>query len=187
MITDIEHLMESKDLSFSNASENVYAKWNKNFVTHSSFWIDSGLSGPKIFIDNSITIYKKMVLKIQLIVLVVIIGFWNFSNYLKVFQSDYSQEITLIFKTAAAISIIISLYWLYQIKKTKLQTSYSFLFTKSVLPSALMIGVLGLLLPEGSSLVLAFIVFIVFGLGSDWLLYKNHMKSVSLYSSISSS
>ena len=182
MITDIEHLMKSKDLSFSNASENVFAKWNKNFVTRSSFWIGLAFSGPKIFIDNSITIYKKMVFKIQLIAFVVIIGFGNFSNYFKVLQSDYSQEITLIFKTAAVISIIISLYWLYQIKKTKLQTSYSFLFTRSVLPSALMFGVLGLLFPEGNSMILAFIVF---GLGSGWLLYKNHMKSVSLYSSIS--
>lgn len=184
MVTDIEQLMELKDQSFSKASENVFAKWNKNFVTRSSFWIGSGFSGPKIFIDNSITIYKKMVFKIQLIAFTVIIGFGNFSNYFKILQSDYSQEITLVFKTAAAISMPLLLYWFYQIKKTKLQTSYSFLFTRSVLISALMFGVLGLLLSEGNSMILAFIVF---GLWSGWLLYKNHMKSVSNYSLLAKS
>ncbi len=184
MVTDIEQLIELKDQSFSNASENVFAKWNKNFVTRSSFWIGSGFSGPKIFIDNSITIYKKMVFKIQLIAFVVIIGFGNFSNYFKVLQSNYSQEITLVFKTTASISMILLLYWFYQIKKTKLQTSYSFLFTRSVLFSVLMFGVLGLLLSEGNSMILAFIVF---GLWSGWLLYKNHMKSVSNYSLLAKS
>lgn len=184
MVTDIEQLMELKDQSFSKASENVFAKWNKNFVTRSSFWIGSGFSGPKIFIDNSITIYKKMIFKIQLIAFTVIIGFGNFSNYFKILQSDYSQEITLVFKTAAAISMPLLLYWFYQIKKTKLQTSYSFLFTRSVLISALMFGVLGLLLSEGNSMILAFIVF---GLWSGWLLYKNHMKSVSNYSLLAKS
>lgn len=179
MVTDIEQLMESKNLSFLNASENVFTKWNENFVTRSSFWIGLVYSGPKIFIDNSVIIYKKMVLKIQLIAFVVIIGFGNFSNYFKVLQSDYSQEITLLFKIIAVFSMVIVLYWFYQIKKTKLQTSYSFLFTRNALPSALVFGTLGLLFSESNSMILAFIIF---GLWSGWVLFKHHVKSVSNYS-----
>jgi len=179
MVTDIEQLMESKNLSFLNASENVFTKWNENFVTRSSFWIGLVYSGPKIFIDNSVIIYKKMVLKIQLIAFVVIIGFGNFSNYFKVLQSDYSQEITLLFKIIAVFSMVIVLYWFYQIKKTKLQTSYSFLFTRNALPSALVFGTLGLLFSENNSMILAFIIF---GLWSGWVLFKHHVKSVSNYS-----
>lgn len=179
MVTDIEQLMESKNLSFLNASENVFTKWNENFVTRSSFWIGLVYSGPKIFIDNSVIIYKKMVLKIQLIAFVVIIGFGNFSNYFKVLQSDYSQEITLLFKIIAVFSMVIVLYWFYQIKKTKLQTSYSFLFTRNALPSALVFGTLGLLFSESNSMKLAFIIF---GLWSGWVLFKHHVKSVSNYS-----
>ena len=120
-----------------------------------------------------------MVLKIQLIAFVVIIGFGNFSNYFKVLQSDYSQEITLLFKIIAVFSMVIVLYWFYQIKKTKLQTSYSFLFTRNALPSALVFGTLGLLFSESNSMILAFIIF---GLWSGWVLFKHHVKSVSNYS-----
>ena len=184
MITDIEHLMESTDLSFSYASENVFAKWNKNFVTRSSLWIGSGFSGPKIFIDNSVPLYKKMVMKIQYIAFAVTIGLGTIFNHFKILWSDYSQEITLIFKTTAVISLTILLYWFYQIKKTKLQSSYSFLFTRSILLGSLTFGILSLTLFKEKLFIYAFIIF---GLWSGWLLYKNHMKSISLYSSISSS
>lgn len=176
--SDIEQMMETRGLSFENASDIVFLKWNRNFVSRSNIWIGLIYSGPKIFIDHSVIIYKKFILKIQLIVFAVIIGLGKIFVHFNTLWINYEQQLTYFFKTIAAIILIVVLYWFYQIRKTKLNTSYSFLFTRNILPFGLFFGTMSLL-SEGNLMLLTFIIYSSW---SGWKLFKHHIKSISLYS-----
>ena len=95
MVTDIEHLMNSKNISFEEASNQVYLKWNRSFYSKSSLWIGLAYSGPKLFIDNCVTIYKRIILKTQLYTFAIIYGLGYFFKYFKISELYYNQEIVI--------------------------------------------------------------------------------------------
>ncbi len=185
MVTDIEEKMISKQLSFKDAFEIVYLKWNKNFIPKSNFFIGSGYTGPKIFIDNCFTIYKKIILKIQFFSFLLFYGLDYFLKQIAFPLSNYNKEINIAYKTTIIISVIVMLYWFFQIKRSKRQSSFSFLFIRQIIPVTLIFALLGILMQDAFSLGKLVSIFLLFGLWSGSQLYKNHIKSVSLYSSIS--
>jgi len=185
IVTDIEHLINTKNLSFEKASKQVYIKWNPNFYSTSSFWIGLAYSGPKIFIDNCVRIYKNSIIKVLFLTFIFVYAIDYLLNHISFFQINSSKLISIANYTLILLNISIILYWYYKIKRTKQKTSFSFLFVRQVLPSILMLLLFGLLNLVTSNYKLIIIATFISSIWSGWIFYKNHLKSVSRYSSIS--
>ena len=190
--TDIEEKMISKQLSFEDASKIVYSKWNSSFHSHSSFWLGIAYSGPKIFINHCVSILKKTIYRIQFIIIAVLFIVYHILKNIGFKEFNYNEEVIYSLYSLAAFNLIFVFYWFFQIKKTKLQTSYSYLFIRQVIPTVLIFLLLAILYGFDQNEIIYtgsfHILFVfIFSVWSGRQLYKNHMKSVSLYSSISSS
>jgi len=185
--SDIEQMMGSRGLSFKDASEIVFLKWSKNFVTRSNFFIGSHYSGPKIFIDNCFSIYKKLIFQIQFISFVFIIGLSYLLKYFNITGIYYNANFILALRTSFALGMIILLYWFIQIKRKKLQTSYSFLYLKKIFPFVMILLTLGIFSESISGFLKLPMIVLIYGLWSGWILYKNHIKTVSNYSLLAKS
>jgi hypothetical protein len=185
MITDIEKIINSEELSFQEAFNKVKVKWIRSFVDESSLWFGPAENGPKIFVDNYVRIYKSYILKILILTLIIVYSMDYLLNHFFVFQINYDKEVLIVLYSTVLLNISIILYWYLQIKKTKLQTSFSFIFAKKVLPIVLVLLFLVGFLDVSMHYYRLIIISFIYSLWSGWLLYKNHIKSVSLYSSIS--
>ena len=185
MITDIEKIINSEELSFQEAFNKVKVKWIRSFVDESSLWFGPAENGPKIFVDNYVRIYKSYILKILIPTLIIVYSMDYLLNHFFVFQINYDKEVLIVLYSTVLLNISIILYWYLQIKKTKLQTSFSFIFAKKVLPIVLVLLFLVGFLDVSMHYYRLIIISFIYSLWSGWLLYKNHIKSVSLYSSIS--
>jgi hypothetical protein len=185
MITDIEKIINSEELSFQKAFNKVKVKWIRSFVDESSLWFGPAENGPKIFVDNYVRIYKSYILKILILTLIIVYSMDYLLNHFFVFQNNYDKEVLIVLYSTVLLNISIILYWYLQIKKTKLQTSFSFIFAKKVLPIVLVLLFLVGFLDVSMHYYRLIIISFIYSLWSGWLLYKNHIKSVSLYSSIS--
>jgi len=185
MVTDIEKFMNLEELSFQEAFNKVKVKWIRSFVDESSLWFGPAENGPKIFVDNYVRIYKSYILKILIPTLIIVYSMDYLFNHFFVFQFNYDKEVLIVLYTTVLLNIGIILYWYFQIKKTKLQTSFSFIFAKKVLPIVLVLLYLVGFLHVSMHYYRLIIIGFIFSIWSGSQLYKNHIKSVSLYSSIS--
>ena len=142
MVTDIEKIINSEELSFREAFNKVKVKWIRNFVEESSLWFGPAENGPKIFVDNYVRIYKSYILKILIPTLIIVYSMDYLFNHFFAFQFNNDKEALAVLYTTVLLNIGIILYWYFQIKKTKQQTSFSFIFVRKVLPIVLVLVIL---------------------------------------------
>lgn len=186
--SDVEEIMNTKKLSFVEASRSVYLKWNVHLQNHSSFWLGIAYSGPKLFINRCVSILKRTIYRVQFIIIAVLFITYHILKNIGFREYNYNEEIIYSLYGLATINLIFIFYWFFQIKKTKLQTSYSYLFIRQVLPTVLIFLLLAILYDFDQNAIIntrsyCIISVFAFSMWSGNQLYKNHLKSVSKYAS----
>ena len=185
IVTDIEHLINSKNLSFEEASNKVYFRWNRNFCSRSSLWIGLAFNGPKVIIDKVESLFKKLILKSQLVTMIIIYISSYILENISMNGMEYISEMKPLIDISMVINLICIFYWFFKIQKTNLKTCYSYLFKINLLPTVLIFVLISTIFGVGGNSLNSFRVVILFSsLWSGRQLYKNHMKNISLYSSL---
>jgi len=136
MANSIENNIE-KGKPFEAAFILEKQKWNKELKQYSSLWIGLVWNGPKIMMKQCEKYVKKMYFNIvwksalSTILLIVLIKISNLENRPNIFIYAFS-----IFYFLIAGALILSIF---QVIKTKKQSTYRYLFKKNAFPTALML------------------------------------------------
>lgn len=185
--TDIENLMEI--ISFEEAFEKVKLKWKKNFVNRSSFWLGITNSGPSVFIDKCIRIYKPLWFKSLLLIAVFIAVFYSLNNILDYSLVGYENYVSLIISIGFVFYIGLIIFWYIRMKMKKENTTYSYLFYKQIMPNLFSALILNpyihnsYITREHKFSFIMFtglFIFFLIALGGKYF-YKKHSEIVSNY------
>lgn len=184
--TDVETTMDENQLDFKEAFESVKLKWNKAFSYKWTYWLGSSNGGSKLFIDNCLKIYKPLVFKGILLVIVIISTFYGSTKIYNINIIQYKQFINLVYILFSIIYLGFNLFWYFQLKKATIKSTYSYLFNKQVFPiifQVLFLFVIDSFNNQGEFkysklLILSSLISVLF-IGHYF--YKNHLKVVSSY------
>lgn len=180
--TDIENLIESKNYSFEDAFNEVKDKWRNSFKKESSMVLGPIYDRPSIFIKKCLKIYKPYI-KIGF-ALILICGLL----YKFLFKNSYFFIVTFtyLFIVFSFVYTWFLCYWFFEIRKTKLKTSYSFLFNTQILPNLFIMVLIfnnmrGNFLLRFDSFDFTFFSILILTFYAGFVFYKNHLKAVSTY------
>ncbi|MBL4746062.1 MAG: hypothetical protein JKY08_06815 [Flavobacteriaceae bacterium] len=180
MLLDIEHQMMDEKISFDDAFKNTRNKWGKQLCNSSSFWIGVIFSGPKIFIDKCAKLQKRFFLMNVVTSLLVM-------SFMLLFTPVLEMELMrIIFYPMTLFCIGSLLYWGYKMIKTKIKSSFAYLFYRQVIPGVFIILLFLLQFINSSVMTLDYSSFyylvLLFNLFyQGFYLFKNHQKEVSQY------
>lgn len=182
--SDIETKMTEEAFSFSDAFEEVKLEWNTTFSYKWSYWLGISNGGSKLFIDHCLRIYKPLLLK-NILGIVLCIGlFYGSTTFLKIELNNYASILKSIYLGFGILFPAGLIYWKNRIKKMNVKSTYSYLFNKQIFPNIFMV-LLFLLqsqTKEGfDNLVYVYFIFIVFTMLMGFYFYQNHLKVVSNY------
>jgi hypothetical protein len=127
--SEIEQAMDDKKLQFEDALQTAFSNWEGQLHTSTSFWISGGKSVPKIIIQKSLQMIKRIFLMtfgcgIVIAALVTLL-----------FKSNPQQEVVLILniilQAAGVLGILIVIYFKYRLWQSKQKSTYSFLFNRN--------------------------------------------------------
>lgn len=186
--TDIEYLMGNNDFSFESAFKEVTIKWNKSFKSTSS-WLLSNIDGPKMLIKKCVKIYKPLFVK-SLLLLILFIALGSFmNNSIEYSLTNYKNIIFQLISIALILYCGIILFWYIKIRLAKINTTFSFLFRKRIIPNLFSVVIFmphlnGSYITRENKLnlimfTMLFVYFLTF-LGARYF-YKKHLKVVSNY------
>ena len=181
--TDIENIMTENKVDFNNAFEDVKLKWDKTFTYKWTFWLGISNGGSKLFIDHCLEIYKPLSLKIIISILIFTSSFYWF---IKSYNIELITYKSIIHKASIAFSVIFALiiyYWIFSIKRTKLKSTFSYLFTKHIAPTLFSVFIFLVLDEFNNQQEFKFIKVLMFSsfvaiLWMGNIFYKNHLKAV---------
>ena len=125
MVTATENYMD-KSFSFEEASKMVAEDWLPELRSHHSYWIGLLWTGPKILIDKTVQHTKKAYLNILLITLPFSLLFLFVSDSL--FSTTMVAIINSFVGIMFGIILLFLLYFHFQMEKTKIHSTYRFLF-----------------------------------------------------------
>ena len=178
--TEIEMLMQN-NYSFDEACSTIETKWNHELKETSSYLIGLAYVKPKPIVKKTVGFMKKYIYGIWgLFVLnVVAIGF-----ALKI-TLPHANFIDLICKIVAVISALVILRNYYQIHKSRIKTSYKFIYQSQILPGLLFVVILGsgVVNQNGNIevLKLIFLSHLLITIPISFKLTKSHLKAIKQY------
>jgi hypothetical protein len=129
MVTGAEAAME-KGASFHEVTDKLFKEWQPELNNHSNFWIGLMWSGPKILIGKAVYYTKKGTIRTLLIALPIILLIYVLAKFF------YSNDAATFLNTALGLiqiaMYLLGIYFHIEIKKTKQQSTFSFLFKINV-------------------------------------------------------
>lgn len=187
IISDIEFLIENKNISFEVASKEVSEKWNKILKRSSSFWLGLGNYGPDILIKKCLKIYKPLFLKSILVILIVMAVAFGFKEKFNYSLASYKNDILLFISLGWLIYVGYIIYWYFRMKKGKVNSSYSFLFYKQIAPTIFSAIIFSPFINDNyftkenefSYLMLVMLLVFFTSFLNGRFLYKKHLEAVS--------
>ncbi len=189
IITDISEIMQVQNLSFGEAWKIVQQKWKPSFEKKSSWWLGLATYKPAVLIDKSVRIYKPLYRKYILLMMslsaVTTIILYNFTTTISSFKNLIENGISI----GILLYTVQMLFWAISIKKTKVKSSYSFLFYRQILPYQLFAILFNPFVSNlyfnsknefsFGSLVILY-SFILSAIGGRYL-YKKHIETITNY------
>ena len=127
--SEIEQAMDDKEKQFEDALQTAFSNWEEQLHASTSFWINGGKSVPKIIIQKSLQMIKRIFL--------MAFGFGIVSAALVtlLFKSYPQYEVVLILNTvlqaAGVIGILMLIYFKYRLWQSKQKSTYSLLFNRN--------------------------------------------------------
>ena len=192
LISNVEFLIEYRNISFKNAFDDVKLKWNKSLKSTSSFWLGLAHHGPSIFIDKCLRIYKPFLFKSILLTIVLICVIYGLKESFGFSLIPYKENITLFISVSQTIYIVFAIYGYVRMKIKKINSTFSFLYYKQMFPNLFLAIIYHPLVnnsyfTNGNDfgypwLVLLFIFFTT-ALGGRYL-FKKHLEAISRHKSI---
>ena len=187
--SDIEVLIEEKQCDFNIAFDKVKIKWKSNLRTSSSFLLGSTNSGPKVFINKCVKIYKPLFVKTLLLVMLFIALGYIINNSLEYSLASHRNVIFKLIATALTLYSGIILFWYVKIRLGKNNTTFSYLFRKQIIPNLFSVFIFmpylndSYITRENKLSLIMFTMLFVFFLTflKARYFYKNHLKVVSNY------
>ena len=177
---EIEMLMQN-NYSFDEACNTIETKWNNELRETSSYMLGLAYVKPKPIIKKTVSFMKKYIYGIWgLFVLnMIAIGF-----ALKITLS-HASFIDLTCKIIAAISALVILANYYQIHKSRIKTTYKFVYQSQILPGLLFVVILGfgIINQNGNIevLKLIFLSHLLITIPISFKLTKSHLKAIKQY------
>lgn len=182
MISDIESEMETNQILFDDAFDKTIVKWKSSFLETSSFWLGLAVMRPKIIISKLTSTLKPLLFKLFIsTILITVFLFVVDRSFLKINLNNYKENILVIIYVFAALNTLMLAYWAVLMYRSKIKTSFSFLYYRQVLVCCLypLFITDTFLLKEGSInfISLSFIVYTVFNSLMGRELFKAHFKT----------
>jgi len=131
--SDIEAKMSTLNLDFESAFKEVKEKWKSNFENSISFLIGPIIGGSKLYVDKCVRIYKPVLLKCILGIVLFILCFYSFKNLLKIEMDAIYPVLKISFLIMLVGFPFLFLFWRHKIKSSKLKSTFSHLFNKLIL------------------------------------------------------
>lgn len=184
--SDIETKMETSNVNFEKAFEEVKEKWNKNFSYKWTFWLGIANGGSKLFINHCIKIYKPLLFRSIIILSAFLISLYLILKYFHIQLANFYSIYNIVIAVTFTLFISSLLCWRYRIKKLSYKTTYSYLFNKQVFSNIfLSLFLVAEILKNNSDnfgfLNIIFLASIQSVLFMGYKLYKNHLKAISSY------
>jgi hypothetical protein len=127
--SEIEVIINEDGFLFETAFKEVFEKWKPQLRPSSSFWVGIIYSAPKIVLDKWVSITKQQQLKSLFIA---IIPALIFTIFLKSNVEKYNYSIFASFlKTISLVTSLLIAIAKIMIWKSKIKTSFGFIFNKS--------------------------------------------------------
>jgi len=146
MAVSIENYLE-KGFSFKEALDIVSEDWLPELRSHQSYWLGVIHSGPKLMIDKSVRIIKKVYLKSAISASIVAVFFYSFMH---VFPSDsYVMILKVGFGGLLLFGALLYIYCLVQTHIKQLKTTYSFLIKLNLIPYLISVLTINPFVSEG--------------------------------------
>jgi len=133
--SDIETRITEKSISFSEAFDEVKLQWSKTFSYKWSFWLGVSNGGSKLFIDHCLKIYKPILIKAGATLLLFLTLTLFFYKQIKVDFAPFQTFAKYLFLVFSIIYITLIYYWKYKISLAGKNTTYYFLYKKTVMPN----------------------------------------------------
>ncbi|PCH78353.1 MAG: hypothetical protein COB98_00920 [Flavobacteriaceae bacterium] len=186
LLMDIEAEMKSKNLLFDIAFENVCLKWKESMKSTDSHWVGKGHFAPKIIIDKSVQILKKYYTILLVMMLVSALIIYIVLGYLNTIIVTYVSFFDTAIKVAVSGATFLGGYWIYKMNKSKVKSSFSFMFSKVFFPFILLnISILSNdFFTESLNVSFLSILILVCAIQSFIFLFNlwyQHNKQVSIY------
>ena len=184
--SDVENEINKDNTSFNVAFERVKLKWKKSFTFESSALISIFHYRPLIFINRCLKINNPYFKKTMMIVILSTFIFnfiqKNFVNNLEIINVVITYGVIM----TSIVYTWFVLYWYFKIKKTKLKTSYSFLFKTQILPGLIVLTFFFTNFEkesffEFSSFKNLILILNILSIYLGYVFYNNHKISVSNY------
>ena len=135
IILDVENLLDEKQLAFNEAFDEVKLKWRSSFKNESSALLSIFHYRPSIFINRCLKIYKPYYKRGTLKMILSMFAFALLQKFVFQKVEIANSVLTYLLVFVALIHTWFVLYWYFKIKKTKLKTTYSFLYNTQVISS----------------------------------------------------
>lgn len=136
-----------KGFSFEDGFAKVSEEWYPELQNHQSYWLGVIHSGPKLMIDKSVRIIKKVYLKSAISAGIVAVFFYSF---MQVFPSDsYVMILKVGFGGLLLFGALLYIYCLVQTHIKQLKTTYSFLIKLNLIPYLISVLTINPFVSEG--------------------------------------
>ena len=180
--SDIENLMLQNELTFEDAFISVKLKWKESFALKSSLWLGLMHDGSKLFIDNCVKIYRPLAIKSVVFILVSLSLFYGSIHFFEMDLNNFKDTVNKTYALFVILNVSFVLFWHFQLKKTTIKSSYSYLFNKKIFLGIFFL--VFILFDKNKSInnlkiLYGFIVIPDFFIG--YYLFKQHLKIVSNY------
>ncbi len=184
--SDIETKMEISSVDFETAFDIVKEKWNKNFSYKWSYWLGISNGGSKLFIDYCLRIYKPILFKSLLGLLIIPLCFYWFVGSSNLILLQYKFIINTFFNLFSVLYLLLLLFGNFQLKKTNFNSTYSYLFKKQVYSNLFLVFLFAVNSSFNSQEEFKYSKIIIFSslisiLIMGFILYNNHFKAISNY------
>lgn len=181
LVTDVENLMDN-NMSFEEAFKTASLKWRNQLRLSSSYLLGFIYDRPKIVINKA----KKECLFWALYNMVTAFILVALSFRFKSIVENTSKFLEFSLFVLAVLCSIAHLYMYFEMKRTKMKTTFLFLFEKQVLQSTFLVAINCLLIDFNTNskvdiftFLSAIVVFplTIFG----FKLYKKHIKTTKKF------
>lgn len=182
--SDIENIMTENNISFNDALDEIRIKWNKTFTYKWTFWLGVSNGGSKLFIDHCLKIYKPLWFKSILGIIAFIGVFYGIVELLNIDLNTHFYFFKILFLFVASVFPILLIYWRNQLKKAKMDSTYSYLYSKQIFPNIFIVflfivQIMNINTFSNFTFVYLATLFSLILMGYSF--YKNHLKAISNY------
>lgn len=184
--SDVEHEMTENKVSFIEAFDEVKIKWSETFAYKWTFWLGISNGGSKLFIDHCLKIYKPLFFKSILGIIAFIAVFYGVAAIFNIDLDANYLLFKMIFISIALFFPALLIYWNFKLKKTKLASTYSYLYNKQIFPNIFIVFLLIIQIATSKKEFFSDFIFVYFTMFFSLFImgynfYKNHIKAVSNY------